>query len=198
MTRVSCIAAGAGMIATTVHVHGGVVSTGFEFTGNAFTVGEGVMTATFTGGSNVFEGVPGLYSDGIRAWKVSGSDGTGVIDFGAPATDVSFFAAIGPQSQGMISVLDSSGVELESAIVTSTDMSDAGAFFSFSGSDIGSIEVAPSAGFSGQEVYIDGFSATVTPAPGALGIMGLGGIAAMRRRRERRQTGAMLRIHGTG
>lgn len=183
MAQIQGIFAGAGLLATALQAHGGVVSTSFEFESNEFTVGDGVMTATFTGGSNVFEGVPGLYSDGIRAWKVSGDGATGVIEFGAPATDVSFFSAIGSQSQGSIRVLDSSGVELESAIVTSSNMSDPGAFFSFSGSDIGSIEVEPSAGFSGQEVYIDGFEATVTPAPGALALVGLGGIAVTRRRR---------------
>jgi len=173
-------------------VSAGVISTSFESSPElpegteVFTIGEGLMSATFTGGETNFRGDPSLYNDGLQSWLIAGGGQVGTIDFAAPALEVSFYAGNGGNGQSTIEVFASAGNLIDTATVTASTLTgdDPDAFFSFAADDIGSITLTnPAAADPPYETFVDSFNANVTPTPGSVVALGLAGAFAARRRR---------------
>ena len=66
------------------------VFTSFESGDLGPTFGSSPVSATFLGGASVFEGVPSLYHEGIRSWRIDAGTAT-TINFETPVSIVEFF-----------------------------------------------------------------------------------------------------------
>jgi hypothetical protein len=150
------------------------LSEDFENIGGFLTDGAGISdfnvgAAHFTGGVSGIGRIPELYSSGKHAWMVKGGQ-TGVIQFGADVTEVSFHAKAFSQAEGssVITAFDDTGNIIETITLNNTDPFQKVAI---SGA-IDRIEFVNNDSDINRMNSLDDFSMTSVPLPPALGLFG--------------------------
>lgn len=154
----------------------------FETIGGFLVDGDGVTdfnvgTANFSGGVSGIARIPDLYHSGRHAWMVNGGE-TGVIQFGANTTEVSFYARAfsGADEDSIINVFDDADEIIDSLILTNTDP-----FTKLTVSGlINRIEFINNDSNSAQMNSLDDFSVTTVPVPGAFWLFGTAMLGFMR------------------
>lgn len=163
--------------------------------------GEGFYaTMTYTGGSGLsdgdfvgvtsFTGTVGSYTEGTQGYQISDSDGIFnlYLDGVAGATSVSldyFVNSTGYEGLDFISISAGGVVGLDTVGQDIDDLEIEGEWRTITWNNLTSSEVVISVDFnsSTEAIYIDNvqWSSTPIPAPGALALLGLAGLARRRR-----------------
>lgn len=163
--------------------------------------GEGFYaTMTYTGGSGLsdgdfvgvtsFAGNVGSYTEGTQGYQISDSDGifSLYLDGVAGATSVSldyFVNSTGYEGLDFISISAGGVIGLDTVDQDIDDLEIEGEWRTITWTNLTSSEVVISVDFnsSTEAIYIDNvqWSSTPIPAPGALALLGLAGLARRRR-----------------
>lgn len=150
--------------------------------------------AHFTGGIAQTIGVPAFYSDGLRAWMIDGQ-GTGLVDFGPGALDVSFQARGSADGDLVITPLDAAGGD------------PVGSPFTVSGTDFVAVDFTAQSlgqpithlsfentGAAGNFAAVDEFAFTAIPEPATWTMCLIGMLCAASVLLFRPQSCAMARV----
>ncbi|MEC8559063.1 MAG: hypothetical protein VXY94_03200 [Planctomycetota bacterium] len=163
--------------------------------------GEGFYaTMTYTGGSGLsdgdfvgvtsFAGNVGSYTEGTQGYQISDSDGifSLYLDGVAGATSVSldyFVNSTGYEGLDFISISAGGVIGLDTVDQDIDDLEIEGEWRTITWTNLTSSEVVISVDFNSasEAIYIDNvqWSSTPIPAPGALALLGLAGLARRRR-----------------
>ncbi|MDP6600930.1 MAG: hypothetical protein QGH76_01395 [Phycisphaerales bacterium] len=158
--------------------------------------GSGLVDGDYVGVTNYTGGGVGAYTDGTQGYQLSDTDGMMSVDFGSVdfggATDVMmsvdiFVASTGWEDDDSFFIMTSGGA----FDTLGTDIDDSGLEgvwttieFDLSGLDGSSLVIGLDSNSGTEAIYIDNivFSSGGIPAPGALALLGLAGLAPRRRR----------------
>ncbi len=156
----------------------------FEDTG-----GSGFSDGDYFGVSNYTGGGIGAYTDGVQGYQMGDTDGLVIMTFEAVAgaTGVSldlFVRSTGWEDTDLISIsfggtslIDTTGADIDN------DYADLeGAWTSLSAEGSGELVISFASNSSSETIAIDNIQWTGIPAPGALALLGLAGLASRRRR----------------
>ena len=156
----------------------------FEDTG-----GSGFSDGDYFGVSNYTGGGIGAYTDGVQGYQMGDTDGLVIMTFEAVAgaTGVSldlFVRSTGWENTDLISIsfggtslIDTTGADIDN------DYADLeGAWTSLSAEGSGELVISFASNSSSETIAIDNIQWTGIPAPGALALLGLAGLASRRRR----------------
>ena len=154
-----------------------------------YTGNSGLSDGDFVGVSS-FTGIVGSYSEGTQGYQISDSDGIFnlYLDGVAGATSVSldyFVKSDGYETADLISISAGGVVGLDTVGQDIDDLDIEGEWRTITWTNLTSSEVVISVDFnsSSEAIYIDNvqWSSTPIPAPGALALLGLAGLARRRR-----------------
>ncbi len=154
-----------------------------------YTGGSGLSDGDFVGVSN-FAGAVGEYTEGTQGYQISDSDGIFnlYLDGVAGATSVSldyFVNSTGYESLDFISISAGGVSGLNTIDQDIDDLEIEGEWRTITWTNLTSSEVVISVDFNSasEAIYIDNvqWSSTPIPAPGALALLGLAGLARRRR-----------------
>ena len=154
-----------------------------------YTGGSGLSDGDFVGVSS-FTGIVGSYSEGTQGYQISDSDGIFnlYLDGVAGATSVSldyFVKSDNYETADLISISAGGVSGLNTAGQDIDDLDIEGEWRTITWTNLTSSEVVISVDFnsSTEAIYIDNvqWSSTPIPAPGALALLGLAGLARRRR-----------------
>ncbi|MEE2719640.1 MAG: hypothetical protein VX727_07635 [Planctomycetota bacterium] len=156
----------------------------FEDTG-----GSGFSDGDYFGVTNYTGGGIGAYTDGDQGYQMGDTDGLVIMTFEAVAgaTGVSldlFVRSTGWEDTDLISIsfggtslIDTTGADIDN------DYADLeGAWTSLSAEGSGELVISFASNASSETIAIDNIQWTGIPAPGALALLGLAGLASRRRR----------------
>jgi len=158
------------------------INENFEEIGGFLDEGNGIANfnignANFSGGMSGIARIGELYKSGNHAWMVKGGE-TGIIQFGANTTEVSFFAKAFSEADGtsVITAFDSAEQIIDSLTLTGADR-----FTQFTVSGlIDRIEFVNNDSDNARMNSLDDFSVTTVPIPATFWLFATAVLGAMR------------------